>query len=161
MATVTATKALIAKGFSVMKAAEFLGISPTTVMRVRKEMTAQDQPGPISGFLCPARDEKTAKLIDHFLDKGLRMKEIKGSDALGAAKLYADRRWPARSDPAPPAVSYTQVNLVEIRDPPPTRYGVPAAGQVIDLEPEPGPAVATTRGIQPPGHESGKDEEPA
>jgi hypothetical protein len=161
LATDTAIKALIAKGFSVRKAAEFMGISPTTVMRVRKEMTAQAQPGPIQPFGSAARDEKLGRLVDHFLDKGLKLRKIKGSDAIAAGKLYADRRYPTRSDPAPPAVSYTQVNLVEILDPDPTKYSVPPTSQVIDLEPNPGPDATTIQDIKTPGHESGPDEDPA
>ncbi len=155
MASDTAIKALITKGFSVRKAAEFLGISPTSVMRVRKEMTAQAQPGEISGFLCPARDEKTAKLIDHFFDKGLRVKEIKGSDALGAAKMYADRRWPVQQAAPPnPRISFVQINVDVAR-------ADLHVSEPLDVTPTAGPASTPTgSGVSPPGLESGEVGEP-
>jgi hypothetical protein len=129
MASDTTIKALIVKGFSVRKAAEFMGICPTTVMRVRKEMTAQAQPSEISGLLSAQRDEKTAKLIDHFLDKGLKMRKIKPSDAVSVVKLYSDRRWPARVEAPPVPYSFTKVDLnLFLPDPQP-------APREIDLEP--------------------------
>jgi len=63
------------------------------------------------GLLSADRDKKVAKLIDHFIGKGLRMQEIKGSDALGAVKMYADRRWPVRTEAAPPSRSFVVTNL--------------------------------------------------
>jgi hypothetical protein len=57
------------------------------------------------------RDVKVAKLIDHMVAKGIRLKEIKGSDALSAAKMYADRRWPVRQEAAPPGRTFIKVDL--------------------------------------------------
>ena len=74
-------------------------------------MTAQVQPSEISGLLSAQRDEKTAKLIDHFLDKGLKMRKIKPSDAVSVAKLYSDRRWPVRVEAPPVSYSFTKVDL--------------------------------------------------
>lgn len=137
MASDTAIKALITKGFSVRKAAEFMDISPTTVMRVRKEMMAQAQPSEISGLLSPQRDEKTAKLIDHFLDKGLKMRKIKPSDAIGVAKLYADRRYPVRSEaPAPPR-TFVNVDLsIFLPDPQPAPREIDLEAVAVDEPPE-------------------------
>jgi hypothetical protein len=62
--------------------------------------------------MSPQRDQNAGKLIDHFIDKGLKMKKIKGSDALGAVKMYADRRWPAQqAEPPGPRVSFIQINV--------------------------------------------------
>ena len=64
------------------------------------------------GLLSADRDKKVARMVEHFLDKGLRMKEIKGSDALGAAKMYADRRWPVQqAAPEGPRISFVQINV--------------------------------------------------
>lgn len=151
MASDTAIKALMAKGFSVRKAAEFMGISPTTA---QKAMTRLREQGELtSGLVSVARDEKLGKLVDNFLDRGVKMKKIKGSDAIGVAKLYADRRYPVRQDSAPPPRTFINVDLsVFLNDPPP-------APKTIDLEL--GAASTTTDDIQPPGHESGPNEEPA
>ena len=54
------------------------------------------------GLMSADRDAKVVKLIDHMIEKGARLKEIKGSDAISAAKMYADRRWPVHQDNAPP-----------------------------------------------------------
>jgi hypothetical protein len=50
-------------------------------------------------------------LVDHFLDKGLKLRKVKGSDAIGVAKLYADRRYPVRNEVAPVSYSFTNVDL--------------------------------------------------
>lgn len=63
------------------------------------------------GLMSADRDVKVAKLMDHMLDKGIRLKEVKGSDAISAAKMYADRRWPLRQDSAPASFTFTNVNL--------------------------------------------------
>jgi hypothetical protein len=86
------------------------------------------------------RDKKVAKLIDHFIGKGLRMQEIKGSDALGAVKMYADRRWPIRTEAAPPSRSFVVTNLnIFLPD------SQPAA---VDVTP------TTTRGVLEDGKET-------
>jgi len=73
------------------------------------------------GLMSADRDAKVRKLIDHYLDKGIKLKEIKGSDALGAAKLYSERRWPARSEAPAPAKTFIQTNLnIFLPDPQPT-----------------------------------------
>jgi len=159
-ATELAFKALIRQGFNASKASAFLGMHPTTGSKILKRL--QDKGEQISGLISAERDEKLGRLVDHFLDKGAKLRTVKGSDAIAAGKLYADRRYPVRTDPAPPSVVYSQVNLIEIRDPDPTKYVVPApAGQVIDLEPEPESDATTIGDIQTPRHESGPDEDPA
>lgn len=110
----TTIKAMIQQGASARKIAEALSISANTVQRVRNEMRALqaasgDQK---SGLLSPQRDANAGKLIDHFIGKGLKMKKIKGSDALGAVKMYAERRWPAQQAAPPgPRVSFVHVNI--------------------------------------------------
>ena len=93
-----------------------------------------------SGLMSQARDKKVAKLVDHFVGRGLLMNDIKGSDALGAAKLYADRRWPVRSEAPPPARTFIQTNLnIFLPD------SQPAA---VDVTP------TTTRGVLEDGKET-------
>lgn len=147
MASDTAIKALMAKGFSVRKAAEFMGISPTTAQKAMTRLREQGEL--ISGLMSVERDEKTAKLIDHFLDKGLRMKEIKGSDALGAAKLYADRRYPVRdSIPEVPRISFVQVNIDSVR----LNQYKSNAPSPLDVTPATEPDPTTSgNGSPPPG----------
>jgi DNA-binding CsgD family transcriptional regulator len=115
----TNIKAMIQQGSSVRKIAAALSISPNTVQRVRNQMTAllpaEDRK---SGLLSPVRDEKVGKLIDHFLDKGVKLKKIKGSDALGAVREYAARRWPVRSEAPPQVKLYVNVDLGQFRPDP-------------------------------------------
>lgn len=111
VATDLTVKALLAKGASIRKVAEVLGCSPTTIQRIKDRLSAQGEDLK-SGLLSPARDENAGKLIDHFIGKGLKMKQIKGSDALGAVKMYADRRWPAQQAAPPgPRISFVQINV--------------------------------------------------
>jgi len=78
------------------------------------------------GLMSADRDAKVAKLIDHMIAKGTRLKDIKGSDAISAAKLYADRRWPVRSEAPPPARTFIQTNLnVFLPDPRPAALDAP------------------------------------
>jgi hypothetical protein len=65
------------------------------------------------GLMSAERDEKVRRLVDHMLDKGVKLKEVKGSDSLAAAKLYVDRRWPTRQESSAPSYSFIQVNLCE------------------------------------------------
>lgn len=90
------------------------------------------------GLMSADRDKKVAKLVDHMLDKGVRLKEIKGSDAIAAAKMYADRRWPTRQEQAPATFSFANINLnMFLPDPrpeamdatPTTIYGVEGGGK--------------------------------
>jgi len=129
VASDTAIKALMAKGFSVRKAAEFMGISPSTAQKAMTRLRAQGEE--TSGLVSVARDEKLGKLVDNFLDRGVKMKKIKGSDAIGVAKLYADRRYPVRQDSAPPSRTFIKMDLsIFLPDPQP-------APREIDLEPGP------------------------
>jgi len=92
------------------------------------------------GLMSADRDAKVVKLVDHMLDKGVRLKEIKGSDALAAAKLYSDRRWPVRTEAAPPSRSFVVTNLnIFLPD------SQPAA---VDVTP------TTTRGVLEDGKET-------
>jgi DNA-binding transcriptional regulator YhcF (GntR family) len=134
-------RAMVQQGSSIRKIAAALNISPNTVQRVRNDMKAlQGTEDLKSGLLSPQRDQNTGKLIDHFIDKGLKMKKIKGSDALGAVKMYADRRWPVRSEAPPPARTFIQTNLnIFLPD------SQPAA---VDVTP------TTTRGVLEDGKET-------
>jgi hypothetical protein len=113
-------KAMLAQGTSIRAIADALHISKTTVQRVKKQMESRpaDLPDLNSALLSPQRDEKLGKLVDHFLDKGLKLRKVKGSDALGAGKLYADRRWPVRSEAPPQVKLYVNVDLGQFRPDP-------------------------------------------
>ena len=78
------------------------------------------------GLMSADRDAKVVKLVDHMLDKGVRLKEIKGSDALAAAKLYVDRRWPVRQEHGPVTFNFANVNLnLFLPDSAPAALGAP------------------------------------
>ena len=135
MASDTAIKALMAKGFSVRRAAKFMGISPTTAQKAITRLREQGEL--ISGLMSVERDEKLGKLVDHYLDKGIKLRNIKGSDALGVAKLYADRRYPVRNESAPVSYSFTKVDLNQfLPDPPPAPVEIVEPG--ADNEPPEG-----------------------
>jgi len=134
MASDTAIKALMAKGFSVRKAAKFMGISPTTAQKAMTRLREQGEL--ISGLMSVERDEKLGKLVDHYLDKGIKLRDVKGSDALGAAKLYADRRYPVRNESAPVSYSFTKVDLNQfLPDPQPAPREIDLA-VAVDEPPE-------------------------
>jgi hypothetical protein len=121
-------KAMLLQGVSHRKIAEALNISAMTVSRVKARICEQapDAPDLKSGLLSPQRDQNTGKLIDHFIDKGLKMKKIKGSDAISAAKMYADRRWPVRTEAPPPSRTFIQTNLnIFLPDPQPAPQDAP------------------------------------
>jgi len=71
-----------------------------------------------SGLMSADRDAKVVRMIDHMIEKGARLKEIKGSDALGAAKLYVDRRWPVRQEQAPPLHLFVNIDLSQFKPDP-------------------------------------------
>ena len=106
-------KAMLLQGASIRKVAAALHVSPTTVSRVKARICehSPDAPDLKSGLMSPVRDENAGKLIDHFIGKGLKMRTVKGSDALGAVKMYADRRWPVRTEAAPPSRTFVVSNL--------------------------------------------------
>ena len=131
-ATDMTIKAMILQGASIRGIAKALNIGQSTVARIRSRIV--NAPGAAEecpGLLSPKRDELAGKVIDRFLEAGSKMKRIRGSDALGAVKLYSDRRWPTRKDDAPGPQSFTAVFIQEAR---------------IEL---PGAPSHTTRGISP------------
>jgi len=136
MATDLAIKALMTKGVSIRKVAEIMGISPTTAAHTITRLKAQGEE--VQPLLSAQRDEKLGRLVDHFLDKGVKLRAVKGSDALGVAKLYADRRYPAREAAPPVTYTFTQINLEEARM---DRVPSPAP---VEIDVEPGPATTTT-----------------
>ncbi len=113
-------RAMILQGSSVRATAQALCISPNTVQRVRNELKELVPEGENlkSGLITPFRDERMGALIDHFVSKGLTLKKVKGSDALGAMKVYADRRWPTHQDNAPPVINFINVDLGQFRPDP-------------------------------------------
>jgi hypothetical protein len=112
----TTIKALLAKGFSVRKVADTLGVSPTTIQRTKARLRREGEE--ISGLLTPGRDEKVAQLVDTYIGKGIKIRKIRPSDAIGAAKLYADRRWPLKGqEGGSVSISFTQVNIGTLESP--------------------------------------------
>jgi hypothetical protein len=89
---------------------------------------------------------KLSKIVDHFLDGGLKVVDIKGSDVIGVAKMYADRAYPVRPDGSGPTnYSFIQINMGDYRaDPQPAPPGAPE----VDITPA--PVGYTTRGIESP-----------
>jgi len=135
-------KAMLLQGTSIRKIAAALHVSPGSVQRVKARICehSPDAPDLKSGLMSPVRDENAGKLIDHFIGKGLKMRTVKGSDALGAVKMYADRRWPVRTEAAPPSRSFVVTNLnIFLPD------SQPAA---VDVTP------TTTRGVLEDGKET-------
>jgi len=109
---------MLEQGSSIRDVAKALHLGVMTVQRAKARLIATDPgaEGLKSGLLSPQRDENAGKLIDHFISKGLKMKQIKGSDALGAVKMYADRRWPTQqAAPGGPPVSFVQINIESVR----------------------------------------------
>jgi hypothetical protein len=107
-ATEKALRGLISTGISIPKASALLGIDSSTGYRILQRLEEQGEG--IKAFLSASRDEKLEKVIDNFLDKGAKLRVVKGSDALGAAKLYADRRYPVRQEQTPGSVSFVKVD---------------------------------------------------
>ena len=136
-----AYKALRSRGITQAAAAQALGMHPTSGARIERRLREEEgENSLIQALGSAARDEKTIQVIDHFLDAGAKLprSRIKGSDITTAVKLYADRRWPAKSDQAPPSINFTTVNLIEIRDPQPALdvTPTPTGGiQALDMEP--------------------------
>jgi hypothetical protein len=100
---------MINQGLSVRATAAALGISHTTVQRVRDTMK-EDQTL-TNGLMSPELDGLSAEVLHNFMRQGAKMKKVRGSDALGAVKVYADRRWPTKQDQAPQSISFTQINI--------------------------------------------------
>ena len=129
-----AYKALRSKGLTQEATAKALGLHPSSGSRI--EARIKEAEGLTNGLLSPERDENAAKLIDHFINKGLAMKKVKGSDALGAVKLYTDRRWPAKAEAPGPQVSFVQINVDTIRMDTPFDPSNPQSTP-IDITPQP------------------------
>lgn len=126
---------MVQRGISPGKAAELLGLNQATGYRI---MARQTTDGQVSGLLTAQRDDKLAALVDTYLDAGRKKKpkEIKASDALGAAKLYADRRYPTRSDGAGDTnISFLTVNLGQ--------YGLRSAPEAALLDITPAEPIPT------------------
>jgi hypothetical protein len=76
-------------------------------------------------------------VVENFLKQGARMKKVKGSDAIAAVKVVADRQWPTRSEAAGPDVSFVQINVDTIRMEAPFAPPNPQSAPV-DITPGPG-----------------------
>ena len=104
-----AFSSLVAAGVPIGKAAKLLGFDPTTGSRIKKRLEQQGEG--ISSLVSTSRDEKLGKLIDTYLEKGIRVRKIRGSDALGAAKLYADRSFPVRQEGSKQEYKFVRVDI--------------------------------------------------
>jgi len=101
---------MVAAGISPSKAAQMLGLDPSTGYRALQRIQGEDKG--ISALVSTERDSRLLSLLDDFMERGKKIKKIRGSDAIGAAKLYADRRYPIlRQDAPKPPVIYAKVNI--------------------------------------------------
>jgi hypothetical protein len=110
-AAALAITGMVRSGIPVSKASEMLGFNPSTGYRIMQRQAGEEG---TPALLSAVRDEKLAALVDNFLDKGIKMGagKIKASDALGAGKLYADRRYPIRQENGGgPSMSFVTINL--------------------------------------------------
>ncbi len=124
-----AFKALRGQGLTQEQAAKALGMHPGSGVRI--EARIKEELGLTNGLLSPQRDEMAGKVLDHLLQKGSKLKAVKGSDALGAVKVYADRRWPAKNDQVPASISFVEINIGEVKID-------PSNPQSIDITPDNG-----------------------
>ena len=100
---------LITSGIKPSKASEMLGFSPGTGSRIAARL--REQGNEIPTLMSASRDEKLLKMIDNFLDQGAKMRKIRGSDAIGVAKLYADRRYPVKQEAGGDSFSFVKVDI--------------------------------------------------
>ena len=146
-----AIRQMLANGVPPGITADILGMSPSTISRVKARLAEQGQD--IRPLLTPVRDEKIGKFVDRFMDAGIKMstKKIKGSDALGAAKLYADRRYPVRApDGGGGSVTYTEVNIsLNLGQPGPVeREPIDITGQSVDAAGSIPPSREESNGVE-------------
>lgn len=138
MATDLTLKALLAKGLSQRAAADILGISATTVQRIKNRLREQGEE--LAPLVSARRNELAGQVLERFMEVGAKLPKtrIRGSDAIAAVKTYNAVAFPDQA-PAGVSISFTAVHIHEARleDP---------AGAVLELEPAPN----TTRGIEPP-----------
>ena len=74
----------------------------------------------ISDLVSPPMDTKLINLLGNYMERGVKIKKIRGSDALGAAKIYADRRYPIlRQDAPKPAFQFVKVDISIYNNPDP------------------------------------------
>ena len=124
-------KALISQGIPKSRAAKILGLSETAGYKIAKRLQAKGED--VSGLLSAEGDEKLKTLVYRMMDKGAKIRKIKGSDAIGAAKLYADRRFPIRQESGGDTnISFTVVNLNSSPAPGPEN----PPNREIDVSPE-------------------------
>jgi len=98
-ATDLAVAGLVASGISANKAAGFLGIAPSTAYRAMERLEGEGKE--ISSLKTVERDERLCALLDAYMDKGKTIDKLKPSDALGAARIYADRSFPVLRQDGP------------------------------------------------------------
>lgn len=111
-------KAMLGQGASLRTIAEALHLSKTTVARVKARICAQPSGAEDlkSGLMSPLIGEMSIEVVKHFLTEGKKLKVIKGSDAMAAVKVVADRQWPAQqAAPAGPRIQFVQINIDAVR----------------------------------------------
>lgn len=131
-------KAMLAQGTSIRAIAAALHVSPTTVSRVKARLceNAPDAEDLKSGLMSPRLGEMSVAVVEHFLEKGAKLKRIKGSDAIAAVKTVADRQWPLRQDSAPPLYMFVDIDLNQFRpDPPDSAQDVTPTPTPTDEDP--------------------------
>ena len=100
---------MVRAGMSAGKAAETLGMNYSSGYKAMDRMKGEGNDVP--SLMSTARDEKLTKLLDTYLEKGAKIRKIRGSDALGAAKIYADRRFPVRQEGSKQEYKFVRVDI--------------------------------------------------
>jgi len=119
---------MLLQGTSIRKIAAALYVSPSTVQRVKARICtrAPDADDLKSSLMSPRLAEKSVAVVEHFLNKGAKLRTVKGSDVMAAVKVVADRRWPVRQEHSPASFSFANVNLnIFLPDPQPEPLGAP------------------------------------
>jgi len=109
---------MVAAGVPRSRAAELLGLDGSTGTRIMQRI--QGERKGISDLVSPPMDTKLINLLGNYMERGVKIKKIRGSDALGAAKIYADRRYPIlRQDAPKPAFQFVKVDISIYNNPDP------------------------------------------
>jgi hypothetical protein len=128
-----AYKTLRSKGVTQEAAAEALGLHKASGCRIEARLREEGQ---IDGPMSPRLGEMSLAVVENFLKQGARMRKVKGSDAIAAVKVIADRQWPTRSESTAAPVSFVQINVDTIRMEAPFNPSNPQSTP-IDITPGP------------------------
>lgn len=107
-------KAMLLQGASIRTIGKALHLGTMTVQRAKARLLATDPAAEDlkSGLMSPRLGEMSVAVVEHFLAKGAKLKAVKGSDAMAAVKVVADRHWPAQQAAPPgPRISFVLLNV--------------------------------------------------